>query len=188
MTRRILIIDDELHMLKLLERTFLEKTSHQVITTNNSLEITKMLEREHYDLIITDLKMPGCDGMDILRWIKAQDRSEEVIIITAFGSPETADEALRLGAFDYITKPFRREEILMAVERALRFRDCKLEVSRVEQLFGVFPYGEAAARFQVLYVQRLVSVYGPDVETIASKTGLSHDTVRQALEEGHNKH
>ncbi|HOP07733.1 MAG TPA: response regulator [candidate division Zixibacteria bacterium] len=187
MKRRILIIDDELHMLKLLERTFLEKTSYQVITTNNSLEITKMLEQERYDLIITDLKMPGCDGMDILRWIKAHDRSEEVIIITAFGSSDTADEALRLGAFDYITKPFRREEILMAVERALSLRDCKIEVSRVEELFKTTPFEKAVARFQNLYLHKMTTVYGHDVETIAVKAGLPSDIVRTALEERHDE-
>ena len=70
MKQSVLVIDDEISMLKLLERIITEKTPYQVETTNNSLEVPKILEKKQYDIIITDLKMPGIDGMDILRLVK----------------------------------------------------------------------------------------------------------------------
>jgi two-component system response regulator PilR (NtrC family) len=103
MTQRILAVDDELHMLTLLERIITEKTPYQIVTTNNALEVPALLEKSQFDLIITDLKMPGLDGMDILRLVREQGRPEEVIIITAFGSLESAIEALSRKVFDYIT-------------------------------------------------------------------------------------
>ncbi len=109
MKGRILAVDDELHMLKLLERMFAERTQNQITTTNNSLEVVGILEQERFDIIITDLRMPGMDGMEILRWMADNDRDEQVIIISAFGSVESAREAVSLGAFDYINKPFKQE-------------------------------------------------------------------------------
>ena len=88
MKQHILAIDDELDMLKLLERIITEKTPYRITTTNNSLEVEQLLEQTQFDLIITDLKMPGLDGMDVLRLVKEKKRYEEVIILTAFGSME----------------------------------------------------------------------------------------------------
>ena len=70
MTQKILAVDDELHMLKLLERIITDKTPYRVETLNNSLELPAFLENKEFDLIITDLKMPGLDGLDILKFIK----------------------------------------------------------------------------------------------------------------------
>ena len=81
MKQRILAIDDEIHMLKLLERIITEKTPYQIQTTNNALELPGILQHDEFDVIITDLKMPGMDGLDVLRLVKQQGRREEVIII-----------------------------------------------------------------------------------------------------------
>jgi len=83
MKQRILAVDDELHMLKLLERIIGEKTAYQIQTTNNALEVPPLLTRESFDIIITDLKMPGMDGIDLLKHIKEKNIDSEVIIITA---------------------------------------------------------------------------------------------------------
>ena len=89
MKQTILAVDDEPHMLKLMERIVTEKTPYQITTTSNSLEVPEILEKSEFDLIIMDLKMPGMDGLDLLRLVKEKERFEEVVIITAFGSLET---------------------------------------------------------------------------------------------------
>ena len=111
MPQNILAVDDEIHMLKLLERIILEKTPYDILTTNNALEIPSILEENTFDLLIVDLKMPGMDGLDILRLIREQQRPEEVVIITAFGTLESALDAFTQGVFGYITKPFTIQEL-----------------------------------------------------------------------------
>lgn len=120
---RILAVDDELDMLSLLKMIIEGYTSHQVITTNNPLEAAELLGKEQFDLILTDLKMPGLDGMELLALAKQQDEDALVLMITAFGSIESAEAALTQGAFDYISKPFRKEQILLSIDKAMRWRE-----------------------------------------------------------------
>jgi DNA-binding NtrC family response regulator len=81
------------------------------------------VETEQFDLILTDLKMPGLDGMELLDLAKKRDEDALVLVITAYGSLESAEEAMGKGAFDFITKPFRKEQILLAIDKAMRWRD-----------------------------------------------------------------
>jgi DNA-binding NtrC family response regulator len=118
----ILAIDDEPDLLQLMERIIKSKTPYSIITTNNSLEVEHLLDNNVFELVITDLKMPGLDGLDILKMIKDKGRNEQVIIITAFGTLETAVEALSQGVFDYITKPFRKEQIIVTIEHAMKYQ------------------------------------------------------------------
>jgi DNA-binding NtrC family response regulator len=120
---RILAVDDELDMLALLKMIVEGYSEHQVTTTNNPLEAAELLEKDSFDLILTDLKMPGMDGMELLARAKSRDEDALVLVITAYGSLESAEEAMNKGAFDFITKPFRKEQILLAIERAMRWRD-----------------------------------------------------------------
>ncbi len=120
---RILAVDDELDMLSLLKMMVEGYTDHQVVLTNNPLEAKEILEREQFDLVLTDLKMPGLDGLELLEFVKQKDEDALVLVITAFGSLETAEEAMAKGAFDYITKPFRKEQLLLAIDKAMRWRE-----------------------------------------------------------------
>lgn len=120
---RILAVDDELDMLTLLKMMVEGYTDHQVTVTNNPLEAKELVDREQFDLILTDLKMPGMDGMELLEAVKQKDEDALVMVITAFGSLESAEEAMSKGAFDYITKPFRKEQILLAIDKAMRWRE-----------------------------------------------------------------
>ena len=172
MTQRILAVDDEVHMLRLLERIISEKTPYSIVTTNSSLEVPKLLEKERFDLILTDLKMPGMDGLDILRTVKEQDRDEEIIILTAFGSLDTAMEALTHDVFDYITKPFKKEQILFTVNKAMRWQRLKREAAATEELFGREPYAEAEKVFQAEYLRRLGERCDGDLEKMAQRSGL----------------
>jgi DNA-binding NtrC family response regulator len=121
MTEKILIVDDEPDMLKLLGMILRQKTTYEIVTTNNPVEALDMARNGCYDLVITDLKMPGLDGLELLQAVRTCDEDIPVIIMTAYGTIESAEEALRKGAFDFITKPFRKEQILFTIEKALKW-------------------------------------------------------------------
>ncbi|HUT55379.1 MAG TPA: response regulator [bacterium] len=184
MTQSILAVDDELHMLKLLERIIKEKTPYQIQITNNSLEVPKILEQKKFDLIITDLKMPGLDGMDLLRLIRDQGREEEVIIITAFGSLESAIEALSRGVFDYITKPFKKEQIIFTVDRVMRYQRSRREVARLAAIFETEPFRAAQGVFELEYANRLEKRHDGNQKEMAEKSGLSPERIAEILNRG----
>ncbi len=183
MKQRILAIDDEPHMLKLLERIITEKTSYGFRGTHNPLEVPNILEQEEFDVIITDLKMPGMDGLDILRLIKEQNRFEQVIIITAFGSLESAIEALSKGVFDYITKPFKKEQIVFTLDRAMRWQRIKREAARLADIFTCEPYEKAQQAFRKEYLRRLADRYKGDEEAMSRQSGLPKSQLVALLKE-----
>jgi len=127
MTQRILIIDDEVDMLMLLRMIIEDNTDYDVETTNSPTEGIKLFREEDYDLVITDLKMPGLDGMDIFDEFKELKPEVPVIMITAYGSIETSDEALRKGVAEFITKPFRKDSILFTIKRVLELASVRRE-------------------------------------------------------------
>jgi len=181
MKQRILAVDDEPHMLLLLERIITEKTPYSIVTTNNPLEVPELLQKEQFDVIITDLKMPGLDGLELLRAIRSGNRFEQVIMITAFGSLESAVEAMSQGVFDYITKPFKKEQIIFTVDRAMRWQRLKRDMIRLEALFALEPYGEAERAFSREYVQRLAARCGGDVAAMSQRAGLPQEALRSSL-------
>jgi DNA-binding NtrC family response regulator len=123
----ILAVDDELDMLTLIKMIIEGYSKHQVTTTNTPMEVAELLRKEQFDLIITDLKMPGMDGMELLDLAKKYDEDVLVLMVTAFGSLESAEEAVRRGAFDYISKPFRKEQLLLTIDKAMRWREMALQ-------------------------------------------------------------
>jgi DNA-binding NtrC family response regulator len=127
MSERILVIDDEPDMLMLLRMIIEDNTSYEVETTNNPAEGLKILMEEAYDLVISDLKMPGMDGLELFDELRKMRPDIPVIIITAYGSPEAADEALKKGVADFITKPFRKDTILFTMKRVLELSALKRE-------------------------------------------------------------
>ncbi len=185
MAQKILAVDDEPNMLRLLERIITEKTPFQFASTPNSLEVESMLEQEEFDLVITDLKMPGKDGLDILRFIRESHRHEEVIIITAFGSMDSASRAMSQGVFDYITKPFKKEEILHTINRAMRWQQMKRDAGRFDDLLNCEPFDEALEQFQVEYVKRLAAKCGHNHEEVARVAQLPIECVRAILDQQH---
>ena len=121
MAEKILIIDDEPDMLKLLSIILREKTPYEISTTNNPLEALELIKNGGFDLVISDLKMPGLDGIEIIEAVKRLDEDTPVVIITAYGTVESASEAMLKGGFDFITKPFRKEQILFTIDKALKW-------------------------------------------------------------------
>jgi DNA-binding NtrC family response regulator len=127
MTANILAVDDEPDMLKLLSMIVREKTPHNIVTTNNPLEALEIAKRGGIDLLIADLKMPGLDGSELLDAVKAVDQDIPVVIITAFATEEAAADTLQKGGFDFIIKPFRKEQILGAIDKALKWAQMQKE-------------------------------------------------------------
>ena len=129
---RILAVDDEPDMLTLIKMIVEGYSDHQVTTTNNPMEVAELLTKERFDLIITDLKMPGMDGMELLELAKKYDKDVLILMVTAFGSLESAEEAVAKGAFDYISKPFRKEQLLLAIDKAMRWREMALQIKELQ--------------------------------------------------------
>jgi DNA-binding NtrC family response regulator len=127
MPQRILIIDDEPDMLMLLRMMIEENTDYEVETTNNPSEGIKLFSEKDYDLVITDLKMPGLDGIELFDEFQEIKPDIPVVMITAYGSIETADEAMKKGIADFITKPFRKDSILFTINRAIELARVKKE-------------------------------------------------------------
>jgi len=127
MLQRILVVDDELDMLMLLRMIIEDNTVYEVETTNNPSEAVKMITENEYDLVISDLKMPGMDGLELCDEVRKIDPDLPLIIITAYGSLETADEAMKKGVADFITKPFRKDSILFTMKRVLELAQVKRE-------------------------------------------------------------
>ena len=121
MDGRILIVDDEKDMLVLLTRIVTEKTNYIVETEQDPLKVKELLRKHQFNVIITDLKMPKMDGIAILDMVKKIQPSAIVVIMTAYATIETAIEATRKGAFDYISKPFRKERILITIDKAMEW-------------------------------------------------------------------
>ncbi|HTZ18286.1 MAG TPA: response regulator [Dissulfurispiraceae bacterium] len=136
MAEKLLIVDDEPDMLKLLGMIIRDKTKYETITTNNPAEALDIVQRGGYDLVITDLKMPGLDGVEMLEAVKRYDADIPVIIMTAYGTVETAEESLSKGAFDFITKPFRKEQILFTIEKAMSWLRLQRENKKLKERLG----------------------------------------------------
>jgi DNA-binding NtrC family response regulator len=114
-------------MLMLLRMIIEDNTDYDVESTNSPTEGIKLFKENDYDLVITDLKMPGLDGMEIFDEFKELKPEVPVIMITAYGSMETSDEALRKGIAEFITKPFRKDSILFTIKRVLELASVRKE-------------------------------------------------------------
>lgn len=139
MQGRILVIDDDKEMCTLLEEV-LRSEGFSLTTSSNSGEALKLLKKEDFDVVITDLMMEGLKGLELLQESKRIAPLTPVIIITAFGTIESAIKAMKIGAYDYITKPFPLDELILTVKKAMENRMLKEEVSRLKR--------EVAFRYQ----------------------------------------
>jgi len=129
---RVLVIDDDEEMCRLIAEVLL-KERFSVVTLSDSLQAAKVLRREEFDVIVTDLEMKGLKGTDLLKEAVTTYPMTPVIMITAFGTIESAIQAMKLGAFDYITKPFDKEELVLVVKKAIENHSLKKEVLRLRK-------------------------------------------------------
>lgn len=129
---KILIVDDELLVRNFLAET-LRRKGMEVAAAENGRKALQLLKETNYDLVITDMKMPDITGLQILRKVKEDAPSTLVVVITAFGSVENAVEAMRLGAFDYLLKPFSPDTIEALIEKAQEHRSLVVENDYLRQ-------------------------------------------------------
>lgn len=121
MKLKILVAEDEQIALKHLSYT-LENEGHIVTGVRNGLDALKKVEKEDFDILIADIKMPGMDGLTLLTEVKTRSPDIEVIIVTGFGSIESAVDAMKKGAFDYLTKPFDLDDLTLKIKRIQKNR------------------------------------------------------------------
>jgi len=123
---RILVVDDEKGMREFLA-IMLRKEGYDVVTAEGGQKAVKIIKEDVFDLVITDIRMPRVDGVEVLRAVKEASPETVVIMITAYASAETAVEAMKQGAYDYITKPFKVDEIRLIVRNSLEKRRLRSE-------------------------------------------------------------
>ncbi len=147
MSAAILVVDDDISNRKTLEK-ILRKEGYGVLHAAKGTEALSTIRQEEVSLILSDLKMPGMSGLELLKAARTIDADIEVILMTAYGSVEVAVEAMKEGAYDFISKPFRRIELLKAVRKALekqaltaenRLLKAKLKASRPGGMLGTSP-------------------------------------------------
>ena len=197
MAERILIVDDELDMLLLLKMILTEKTPYEIMTTPNPLEVEHLFQDKAFQLVITDLSMPGMDGIELIGVVKKLDLLIPVIIITAYGSIESAIESTKKGAFDFITKPFRKEQIILTIEKALEFRRIQIENIQFKKAEkkeawlnqGSFdlPYEQAKDKaldqFKRHYARKLLDRHTGDLARAAQEAGWTVEEMKTLVKE-----
>lgn len=117
----LLVVEDKGAMQQMLEAT-LKSEGFEVDIVGNGKEAIEKVHKRRYDLVLTDLKLPGADGIEVLSKVKEIDPEMSVIVMTAYGTVETAVEAMKIGAFDFITKPFDTDRLSLLIKRALENR------------------------------------------------------------------
>src|SRR4030067_2758292 len=123
---RILVVDDEESMGKFMQ-IMLQKEGYEVTPAVSGSEALKVLKQKDFDLVIADLMMPEMNGLKLLSEVKQYDSDIDFIVMTAFASVDTAIEALKKGALDYVTKPFKVDEIKLAISKSFEQKQLKAE-------------------------------------------------------------
>jgi DNA-binding NtrC family response regulator len=180
----LLLVDDDLAF-RVATKAFLEDHGYAPTIATSSEEAVRLLGAAHYDLVLSDLVMPGMNGLSLLQHIKSQHPDTIVIMITGFASVKTAVEAMRLGARDYVTKPCDNSELLIKIQRALDEKAKEAELHRLrEEVRGVYAFGnlvgQSAAMREVYRLVQLVAA--TDVTAlILGETGTGKELVAKAI-------
>ncbi|MRS11617.1 MAG: sigma-54-dependent Fis family transcriptional regulator [Actinobacteria bacterium] len=184
MTHRVLVADDEKNMRWVL-RQALEEDGHEVIEAADGKEALSAITQQDPDLVILDHKMPAPDGMEVLRRIRAKGLQSPVIMLTAHGNVQTAVEAMKTGANEYLTKPFDLDELRLSIERALRMSELTAEVDRLREELGRDwdIQGIVAADARMLEALETVRKVAPTNATVMvyGESGTGKELVARAL-------
>jgi two-component system response regulator AtoC len=182
MKRQILVVDDEPSMRRILE-IMLQKIGHQVLSAGNGIEALTLFKRETVDLVMTDLRMPEMDGLELLQHIQQIDPEIPVIVITAHGTIDTAVTAMKHGASDYIQRPFDLDVLELAVTRALNTEDIARQNAflrhEIERGWGAF----IGASQPMQHVYTLIQRAGPSKAAvlITGETGTGKELAARAI-------
>ena len=181
---KVLIVDDEPNMRRILKAN-LRMDNHTCVEASNSSEAVTRLSKEDFDVVVTDQKMPGGTGLDVLRAVQESDPTTSVIFLTAVGTVELAVESMRQGAFDFLTKPFEidvmRATIRRACERTFLLRENAVLRTTVRKLEGA---EEILGNSQSIQSVRdlIARVSGtPSTVLITGETGTGKELVARAI-------
>ena len=182
--RKILVVDDD-ESLRRVTQLQLEESGYQVLTAATGEQALALIDEHAPGLVISDLKMPGMSGLDLLRETLAARPETTVILITAFGTVETAVDAIRAGAYDYITKPIDYEQLLLVVNRAMERQQLLEEVRNLrrslDEKYGFDSIvGRSKALLRVLEIASRVAERDSTV-LLRGETGTGKDLLAKAI-------
>ena len=181
---RILVVDDEPIVCESCKR-ILGEEGYEVDIALSGQEAFEKMKRDTYDVVLTDLKMPGIDGMEVLRTLRKDYSETMVIMITGFSTVETAVEAMKLGAFDYIPKPFTPDEVSIVVKKAIERKSLLLENiylrSELQEKYGFHNIVGKSKKMQEVY--RTIVKVAPTDRTVMiyGQTGTGKELVARAI-------
>jgi nitrogen regulation protein NR(I) len=189
--KQILVVDDELNLRRVLSAQ-LVRDGYDVQTAEDGEQALQVLREHHIDLVISDLRMPKVDGMELLRRALEMDDALPVVIITAHGTVDTAVEALKTGAFDYITKPFDQDEVRTVVRKALKTRDLSAtEATRAEpaEIQEGYRYGIIGKSPGIQDLSAVLDRVAdtPTTVLISGESGTGKELVARALHENSSR-
>ncbi len=181
---KILIVDDEVSMREFLE-IMLSKEGYKVSSAGNGKEALNMLNDTIYDLIVSDVQMPGMNGIELLRNVKEVCPDTTVIMITAYASTESGVEAMKAGAYDYITKPFKVDEIKLIIKNALEKKRLEVENLLLKREFRErYSFGNILGNSpEMLRVYDLIEKIGPTKTNVLveGESGTGKELVAKAI-------
>lgn len=184
MSIRVLVVDDELSMREFIS-ILLEREGYQAVSAANAGEALEQLRSGMFDLVISDVQMPGLNGIELLSRIKESAPETAVLMMTAFSAAEQAVEAMKLGAYDYISKPFKVEEVKQLIRNALEKSDLKRENSilkeKVQQRDSFYGIIGSSPRMQEIF--SLIRKVAPTSSTvmIQGESGTGKELIARAI-------
>ena len=164
---RVLVVDDERGMRDFLE-IFFRREGMDVVTAGSVAEARALLDADDFDLLMTDVQMPGGSGIELLRSVKATSPETVAIVITAFATTETAIEAMKEGAYDYLTKPFKVDEVRLVVNKALEKKLLTVENKRLRSELRT----QARQRVMIGTSSAMQRVYDLMAQVAATRTSV----------------
>ncbi|HME91891.1 MAG TPA: sigma-54 dependent transcriptional regulator [Myxococcaceae bacterium] len=182
---KVLVVDDEANLRKVLA-TMLRRTGYEVTVAADGEQGLAEFQKSGADIVVTDLVMPKVGGMEILRAVNASSPDVPVIIITAHGTVDSAVEAIKLGAFDYITKPFDQAEIQAVIAKAARTHDAAQANIRSDGKTRAAIVGESAQMHEIFKIIEKVADT-PSTVLITGESGTGKELIATALHEGSSR-
>jgi two-component system NtrC family response regulator len=181
---KVLLIDDDINLSKVLAYQ-LQKSGYQVSAAKNGREGLSLFYDDNYDIVITDIQMPDISGIDVLRKIRKENETVIIIIITAHGSVENAIEACKLGATDYLTKPFGQEQLLFVIEKAVQLKQLRDENLLLKQeVVGKYKFDNMVAKSPKMQeTLKMTMQVAPSNATvlISGESGTGKELVARAI-------